>query len=151
MTSLADVTAKFVEVLLDDEDLEDLLGKDPAGATPVYDRWPMGEHVWLPSVSVSAVGLVGEVSGLNDGFDGSSRSEWEFPTVQVDVWAATQALRDSISELVRQVLFKGKSEFRSVGVSIDAPTVRPLNEVKPLIFRHSLSYKVFYILEVAEA
>ena len=120
MTSLADVTAKFVEVLLDDEDLEDLLGKDPAGSTPVYDRWPLGEHVWLPNVSISVVGLVGEVSGLNDGFDGSSRSEWEFPTVQVDVWAAKQDQRDSISELVRVALFKAKSEFRNVGVSVDA-------------------------------
>ena len=151
MTSLADVTAKFVEVLLEDDELETLLGDDPAGDVLVYDRWPVGEHVWLPSVSVSAVGLVGEVSGLNDGYDGSSRSEWEFPTVQVDVWAAKEALRDSISEAVRAALFKGKSEFRSVGVSVDAPTVRPLNEVKPLIFRHSLSYKVFYVLEVAEA
>ena len=90
MTDLATVKQEIVDILLLDTELCTLLGVDPAGDTPVYLGLQFGKHPVLPSVTVTDVAEQGEVSGLNDGFDGFDRYEWSYAIIQVDVWAADE-------------------------------------------------------------
>ena len=147
MTDLADVKQKFVDILKADAPLVSLLGSDAAGQTPIYKEWPMGKMMWLPEVTVIDIVDHGEVSGLNDAFDGSKRYEWDSVLIQVDVWAKTAQSRDSISSRIKKVLLKAVTDFRAIGVALSAPEMLTLNEVKRLIFRHSLRYRAFFVTE----
>jgi hypothetical protein len=143
------VKQKFVDVLKADAALGTLLGYDAAGNVPVYLHWPMGKMMFLPEITVTDVVDQGEVSGLNDAYDGTKRYEWSEAQVQVDVWAKSEGSRGLITAQVRKVLLNALADFRSIGVSLGAPLVTSLNETKRLIFRHSLRYPVFYVLEVS--
>jgi hypothetical protein len=143
------VKQKIVDVLKADTALGTLLGNDAAGNVPVYLHWPMGKMMFLPEITVTDVVDQGEVSGLNDAYDGTKRYEWSEAQVQVDVWAKSEESRDLITAQVRKVLLKALADFRSIGVSLGAPLVMSLNETRRLIFRHSLRIPAFYVLEVS--
>lgn len=147
MTDLADVKQKFVDVLKADSILVTLLGTDAAGQVPIYKEWPMGKLMWLPEVTVTDIVDHGEVSGLNDAFDGSKRYEWDNAQIQIDVWAKTAQSRDSISSRIKRTLLEALTDFRAVGVALSAPEILTLNEAKRLIFRHSLRYRAFFVTE----
>ncbi len=150
MTDLADVKQKLIDVLKDDAALTTVLGPDASGQIPVCGEWPMGKTMWLPSVTVTDITDRGEVSGLNDSFDGGKRYEWDHALIQVDVWAKTAASRDEISARIKKTLLKASTEFRDIGVSLGAPMIVALNEAKRLIFRHSLRYDCFFVTEAAQ-
>jgi len=147
MPDLADVKQKFVDVLKADSILVTLLGTDAAGQVPIYKEWPMGKLMWLPEVTVTDIVDHGEVSGLNDAFDGSKRYEWDNAQIQIDVWAKTAQSRDSMSSRVKKALLKALADFRAIGVALSAPEILTLNEAKRLIFRHSLRYRAFFVTE----
>jgi len=147
MPDLADVKQKFVDVLKADSILVTLLGTDAAGQVPIYKEWPMGKLMWLPEVTVTDIVDHGEVSGLNDAFDGSKRYEWDNAQIQIDVWAKTAQSRDSISSRIKRTLLEALTDFRAVGVALSAPEILTLNEAKRLIFRHSLRYRAFFVTE----
>jgi len=149
MTDLSDVKQKVVDVLKADSTLATLLGNDAAGEVPVYKEWPMGKMMWLPEVTVTDILDRGEISGLNDAYDGSKRYEWDHGLIQVDVWARDAASRDGISTRAKKVLLKALADFRAIGISLSAPEIMALNEAKRLIFRHSLRYTAFFATEVA--
>jgi len=149
MTDLSDVKQKFVDVLRADAPLASLLGLDASGQVPIYREWPMGRMMWLPEVTVTDILDRGEISGLNDAYDGSKRYEWDHDLIQVDVWAKNAESRDSISSQIKKVLLKALADFRAIGISLSAPDILALNEAKRLIFRHSLRYTALYVTEVS--
>jgi len=106
LTDLAAIKQEIVDILVIDSDLMKLLGEDPAGDVPVYNGWQFGKHPVLPSVTITDAADVGEVSGLGDGFDGTTVYEWSYTVIQIDVWAADEALRDVISAQVRRLCLK---------------------------------------------
>jgi len=151
VTDLSEVKAKIVDVLKDDSALTSLLGKDRKGQTPIYLCWQKSESLHIPSIVVSEISETGEVSGLGDCFDGSKRYEWYYATIQVDVWASTASQRDLISAQVKKVMFANFGVLKSDGIVVSPPSVIVLDETdeKPPIFRHSLRYPVWYIMEVS--
>jgi len=110
----------------------------------------VGRMMWLPSVTVTDVTDHGEVSGLNDSYDGGKRYEWDHALIQIDAWAKTATSRDEISARIKKILLKASTEFREIGVSLSAPVVATLNEAKRLIFRHSLRYDCFFVTEAEQ-
>ena len=76
MTTLAALKAYIVGILVLDDVLSGLIGKDAAGDIPVYNRWQFGSSIIIPSISITDVNEAGEVSGLNNGFDGTNFYEW---------------------------------------------------------------------------
>jgi hypothetical protein len=52
--------------------LSTLSGADAARDLPFYLGWQFGSHPVLPGVTVTDTTDVGEVSGLDDSFDGSA-------------------------------------------------------------------------------
>ena len=149
MADLTSIKQKIVDILKADVTLGTLLGNDAAGNMPVYLHWPMGKMMFLPEITVTDTVDQGEVSGLNDAYDGTKRYEWSEAQVQVDVWARAEESRDLITAQVRKVLLDALADFKSIGVSLGAPLVTSLNETRRLIFRHSLRYPAFYVLEVS--
>jgi len=151
LTALADVKAKIVNVLKSDSALASLLGKDRQGQTPIYLGWQKAENLRVPSIIVSEVSETGEVSGLGDCFDGSKRYEWYHAIIQVDVWASSSSQRDQVSSQVKKVMLANFAVFKSDGIVVSPPSVAVLDEVdeKPPIFRHSLRYPVWYVMEVS--
>jgi hypothetical protein len=152
MTDLATVKQEIVDILLSDTELCTLLGEDPAGDVPVYLGWQFGKHPVLPSVTVTDIADSGEVSGLGDGFDGTYRYEWSYVVIQVDVWAADEASRDSITAQVRKAMLLAVVEFTGLGIAFLSSSIAVVNEPNELVFRHSLRYNIFYELsaEVTE-
>ena len=149
MTDLSEIKQEIVDILLSDTDLCTLLGKDPAGDVPVYNGWQLGKHPVLPSVTVTDSADVGEVSGLGDGFDGTTVYEWSYTVIQIDVWAADEASRDAISVQVRKALLKAAVGLSGLGIAFLSSNIVPVNEANELIFRHCIRYTVFYQLEAS--
>jgi hypothetical protein len=146
LTDLSEVKQEIVDILLSDIELCELLGEDPAGDVPIYYGWQLGKHPVVPSVTVTDIAEVGEVSGLNDGFDGTTRIEWSYVVVQIDVWAPDEASRDALSAQVRKAMLLAVVEFTGLGMSFLSSYIAVLNEPNDLVFRHSLRYTIFYQL-----
>jgi len=148
LTDLAKVKQKIVNILLEDDALCTLLDVDPAGDVPVYYGWQLGKHPVVPSVTVTDIADSGEVSGLNDGFDGTTRYEWSYVVVQVDVWAADEDSRDAVTAQVRKALLKAAVGLTGLGIAFLSSSIAVVNEPNELVFRHSLRYNIFYELSV---
>ncbi len=149
MTDLSEVKQKIVDILLEDDTLSTLLSVDPAGDVPIYYGWQQGKHPVVPSVTVTDIAESGEVSGLNDGFDGTTRYEWSYVVVQIDVWAPDEASRDALSAQVRKAMLLAVVEFTGLGMSFLSSGIAVLNEPNELVFRHSIRYTIFYQLEAS--
>ena len=153
MADTAAVKQAIVDLLKNDTDMQTLLGKDRQGETPVYLGYEnILKKTWFPCVTVDEVSESGETSGLSDGYDGLNVSEWYYAVIQVDCWAKTAEQRDSLLTQVKKTILKGKLSLQSSGIiMISEPTVTALDEpdAKPPIFRRSIRYRVFYILEAA--
>jgi len=147
LTSTEEIKDYLVQVFVADVTLSTLLGTDAAGDVPVYKGWQFGQHPVLPSVTVTDVSDVGEVSGLGDGFDGSTKSEWSFVVVQIDVWASTESERDQVAQRIRELML-GDNLF-SIGCCFNSVLALSMNEAEDLIFRKCLRYTVFYQVEVS--
>jgi len=149
----ATIKQAIVDLLKNDSDIQGLLGKDRRGNIPVYLGFSQVlQRTRFPCITVDDVTEVGEVSGLADGYDGSNVQEWYWLTAQIDCWAKTVSERDSIAVQVKKTILKGKDTLRSSGVvMIQEPSVVMLDEpdAHPPIFRKSLRYRVFYVLEAA--
>jgi hypothetical protein len=149
---LSAIKQEIVDILLSDTDLGTLLGEDPAGDTPVYLGWQFGKHPVLPSVTVTDIVDSGEVSGLGDGFDGTTVYEWSYTVIQIDVWALDEASRDAITAQVRKALLLAAVGLSGLGMAFLSSSIAVVNEPNELVFRHSIRYNVFYELsaEVTE-
>jgi hypothetical protein len=152
LTDLSAIKQEIVDILLSDTDLCSLLGEDPAGDVPVYLGWQFGKHPILPSVTVTDIADSGEISGLNDGFDGINRYEWSYVVIQIDVWASDESSRDAITAQVRKALLLAAVGLTGLGLAFLSSSVAVVNEPNELVFRHSLRYNIFYELsaEVTE-
>jgi len=148
------VKSAIINLLKGDEAIRSLLGLDSRGQTPVYHSL-IQHRIHKPCVTVEDVTDSGEVSGLNDAYDGVSRYEWHLAVIQIDCWSGRGAEeRDQIEAAVQRCLLKGSSQasLRSAGVvSIQEPTIQALDEVdvKPPLWRKCLRYRVFYVLEAS--
>lgn len=151
MSDSGTVKQALVDLLKNDSNIQSLLGKDRRGNIPVYLGFSQVLHrTHFPCITVDDVTEVGEVSGLNDGYDGSKYCEWYWFTCQVDVWAKTVTSRDQIASQVKKTVLAGKDTLRNSGIRmIQEPNVVVLNELdgKPPIFRKSIRYRIFYVLE----
>jgi len=154
MTDIITVKKAILDVLKADKTLQDLLGTDAQGDVPVYHSL-IQHRIHKPCVTVEDVTDNGEVSALNDAYDGVSRYEWHFAVIQIDCWSGRGAEeRDKIEAAVQRCLLKGSNQasLRSAGVvSIQEPTIQALDEVdvKPPLWRKCLRYRVFYVLEAS--
>jgi len=153
MSDVLTIKGALVDLLKNDPDIRALLGKDREGNYPVYlgfDR-VLQQPFW-PCITVDDSYEDGDVSGLGDGYDGSKYREWYWFVPQIDCWAKTVSKRDSIVSQVKKTILKGKSTLRTSGaIMIQDPSVLILNELdrKPPVFRKSMRYRIFYILEAS--
>lgn len=147
------VKAAVLGVLRDDTILQGLLTKDSNDDWPIYHTL-IQHKIQKPCVTVEDVTDQGEVSGLKDGYDGSNRYEWHFAVVQIDCWSSKHAdERDQLQVAVQKCLLKGSNQdtLRSSGVIfVQEPSILALDEPdsKPPLWRKSLRYRVFYVLEM---
>jgi len=155
LSGIVAVKKAVLDVLRADLDLQSLLGKDENGDTPVYHS--LVQHkMHKPCITVEDVTGQGEVSGLNDSFDGSKRYEWQHGDLQVDCWSGGNAEeRDKIAEAVERCFLNGSNQdsLRGNGViSIQEPRSVALDEPnsEPPLWRKALRYRVFYISESEE-
>lgn len=153
MSDVLTIKGALVDLLGNDADIQSLLGKDREGNCPVYLGFErvLQQPFW-PCITVDDSYEDGDVSGLNDGYDGSSYKEWYWFVPQIDCWAKTVSKRDSIVSQVKKTILKGKAALRSSGVLIiQDPSIVILNELdrKPPIFRKSMRYRIFYIVEAS--
>jgi hypothetical protein len=154
MSDTATIKQALVDLLKNDTDIQNVLGKDREGNYPVYLGFEqILQKPFLPCITVDDSYEEGDVSGLNDGYDGSNYKEWYWFVAQIDCWAKTVNKRDSITSQVKKSILKGKSTLRTSGgvIMIQDPSVVVLNELdrKPAIFRKSVRYRIFYILEAS--
>jgi len=152
LTDLSAIKQEIVDILLSNTELCELLGKDPAGDVPIYNGWQFGKHPVLPSITVTDIVDSGEVSGLGDGFDGTTVYEWSYTVIQIDVWASDEISRDAITAQVRKALLLAAVGLSGLGMAFLSSSIAVVNEPNELVFRHSLRYNVFYELsaEVTE-
>jgi len=153
MSDSATIKQALVDLLKSDTDIRNLLGKDREGDYPVYLGFErLLETPFLPCITVDDSYEDGDVSGLGDGYDGSTYKEWYWFVTQIDCWAKTVNNRDSITSQIKKTILKKKATLRSSGIiMIQDPSVIVLNELdrKPPIFRKSMRYRIFYILEAS--
>ena len=153
MSDTLTIKQALVDLLKNDADIQNVLGKDREGNYPVYLGFEkMLERPFLPCITVDDSYEDGDVSGLNDGYDGSNYREWYWFVAQIDCWAKTVNKRDSIISQVKKTILKGKATLRTSGLTmVQNPSVVILNELdrKPPVFRKSMRYRIFYILEAS--
>ncbi len=153
MSTIVSVKKAIIDLLKTDSGLLNLLTKDSNGDWPIYQSF-VQHPIHAPCVTVEDVTSQGQVSGLKDGYDGSKRCEWEFAVVQMDCWSSKNPEeRDYLQSSVMKCLLKGSNQdiLRSNGIfHVQEPVVVALDELdaEPPLWRKSLRYRVFYILEV---
>ena len=121
--------------------------KDEYGGMPIYHGY-IGHEIHFPCITVMDVTDQAEVSGLNDGYDGEKRYQWQYAIIQIDCWSVNGAEeRDSLADAVLKCLLK--NEVSSV-IYVQEPLVLTLDEVtrKPHLWRKAIRFKVMYVLEV---
>jgi len=153
LTDLGDVKNNFLAILKGDATLVGMLGKDRKGEIPVYLGWQQSQKVRLPSVSIIDVADVGEVAGLGDLLAGGKRYEWYHAIIQVDAWASDTDKRDEISAQMKKVVLGKTTEFEQARLSVSPPSLIPVDEVEENspIFRHSLRFPVWYVMEALQS
>lgn len=148
MSDIITVKKAIIDLLKADSTLQSLLTKDRHGNWPIYHS--LVQHkIHKPCLTVEDITETGEVSGLNDGYNGSKRYEWLFAVIQIDCWSGKHAdERDQLQIAVQKCLLKNSI---SQAIYVQEPSIMALDEsdVKPPLWRKSLRYRVFYILEVA--
>jgi len=152
MVDIITVKAAIINLLRNDSSLQSLLTKDSNGNWPVYHS--LIQHtLHKPCVTIEDALDQGEVSGLNDSYDGSKSYEWREAQIQIDCWSTSgPEERDRLQATVQKCLLKKANQeaLRSSDIiEIKIPVIRPLDDVSvnPPLWRKSLSYKVFYILD----
>lgn len=150
MSTVTTVKTAIINLLRADADIQAMLGKDRRGNIPVYAGFE--EHkIHKPCITVDDVAETAEVSALNDDYDGQTRREWCYLTVQIDCWAGNRDLRDQLATQIRKVILKGQATLRTEGgvIMISPPSVTILDEpdARPPIWRKSLRYRLWYVLE----
>lgn len=154
MTSIVDVKSAILNLLKSDVTLQGLVGKDSRGNYAIYQGYIQHE-IHKPCVTVEDVTDQAEVAGLNDGYDGSKRYQWQYAVIQIDCWSDRHAdERDKLQVAVQECLLRKENQDSLYGsgiIYVQEPLVSPLDEVdvKPPLWRKSLRYRVFYVLEVS--
>jgi len=152
MTDIITVKKAILDILKADSTLQNLLGKDKYGNIPIYHSF-IQHRIHKPCITIEDVSDQGEVSSLNDAYDGTYRFEWHFAIIQIDCWSSNgPEERDQIQKAVQKCLLNDSNQqaLRSNGIIyLQEPSIRALDEmdVKPPLWRKSLRYRVFYILD----
>ena len=138
MTDIIDVKKKIRDVLLADSSVSSIVNNR------VHIGW-FRRGFTLPCVTIIDPSENGEPAGL-----GGEMDEYA-GTVQVDVWSHTPHGRDGLAKAVKTALGK-KPNFESMqaaGFILGSPAIRILDEldVKPPVYRKSLSFTVLYWTE----
>ena len=136
MTDIIDVKKKIRAVLLADSIVKEYVGNR------VYIGW-FERRYRLPCITIVDTTETGDAGML-----GGERDEYH-STVQVDVWSKNGPLeRDQIVKAVKDALGKKENleDMQSSGFILGSPEIRALDEldVKPPIYRKSLSFTVLY-------
>jgi len=154
LTSIVDVKAAIINILKSDVTLQGLVGKDSRGNYAIYHGY-IQHRIHKPCVTVEDITDQAEVAGLNDAYDGVKRYQWQHAVIQIDCWSDKNAdERDRLQVAVQECLLKKENQdaLRDSGIIyLQEPLVLPLDEVnvKPPIYRKSLRYHVFYVLDVS--
>ena len=72
MTDIITVKKAILDVLKADSTLQNLLGKDKYGNIPIYHSF-IQHRIHKPCITIEDVSDQGEVSSLNDAYDGTYR------------------------------------------------------------------------------
>ena len=157
MADSAAIKQSIVDTLAGNADIQGLLTKDRKGDWPIIngfkDVYASTHEVHLPCITVFDVVETGEISGLNDGYDGSTKTkkEWFDFVCQISCYAKTVSVVDALAVQVEKVILKSRSTLLAAGVKqISNPQVLPLHEPNESmgIFHKALRYRIFYILSV---
>jgi len=139
MTDIIDVKKKIREILQADSTVTGYVG------SRVYIGW-FERSFKLPCITIIDVAENGGNAGL-----GGEMDEYA-GTVQIDVWSKESPLeRDQLAKAVKAAL-GSKTNFQSMqasGFVLGSPAVRSLDEldVKPSLYRKSLSFPVLYFTD----
>jgi len=139
MTDIIDVKNSIKAILLGDAEVSSLVG------SKIHVGW-LQRPLNLPCITITDTMENGQVGMLGGGKDEYTS------TVQVDVWSGKSPLeRDQIAKAVKAALGK-KANFenmQSSGFILSSPTIRVLDEldVKPIIYRKSMSFTVLYFTD----
>jgi len=139
MTDIIDVKNSIKTILLGDAEVSSLVG------SKIHVGW-LQRPLNLPCITITDTMENGQVGML-----GGEKDEYT-STVQVDVWSGKSPLeRDQIAKAVKAALGK-KANFetmQSSGFILSSPTIRVLDEldVKPIIYRKSMSFTVLYFTD----
>ena len=136
-SKLYNVKRKIASILESDENLRSILG-----GGPIIVGWPLGEHIRLPSITITDVYLRREISGLGGLSNNLGQFEIYHIILQVDVWADSEGIRDRISEAIWSAVLKALDSLRVDGIIVGSPSASTINEVRYGIFRHSIRYPI---------
>jgi len=152
MPDIETVIEAFISLLRNDPGVQAQLSKDRNGKWPVYHG--MAQHrLQKPCITLEDVSVVGEVSGLGDGYDGVKSYQWNHLSLQFDIWSTRDATeRDRLGTAVEKALLKraNQATLRESGVKYAwEPTAVPRDEpdAHPPLWRKAITYRVFYISE----
>jgi len=143
---IASIIKAIIDLLKADATIQSLLTKDEFGAWPVYHGY-IDHEIHVPCITVMDVTDQAEVSGLNDGYDGAKRYQWQRAAIQIDCWSVNGAEeRDSLADAVLKCLLKNSV---SGVLYVQEPLVLTLDETarKPRLWRKAIRFKVMYVLE----
>jgi len=147
MSTIITVKKAIIDLLKADATLQSFLTKDVNGNWPVYHS--LVQHkIHKPCVTLEDITDQCEVSGLKDSYDGSKRYQWQFAVIQIDCWSSKNAEnRDQLQIAIQKCLLKNSVNGT---IYVQEPIILALDEPdsKPPLWRKSLRYRVFYVLEV---
>jgi len=148
MSTIITVKKAIIDLLKADTTLQGLLTKDSNGNWPVYHS--LVQHkIHKPCITIEDITGTGEISALDDSYDGSKRYEWNSAVIQIDSWSSKHAdERDQIAVAVQKCLLKNRSA-QSFFVQEHSVAVLDEPNVKPPLWRKSLRYRVFDTQEVS--
>jgi len=116
-SKLYNVKRKIASILESDENLRSILG-----GGPIIVGWPLGEHIRLPSITITDVYLRREISGLGGLSNNLGQFEIYHIILQVDVWADSEGIRDRISEAIWSAVLKALDSLRVDGIIVGSPS-----------------------------
>jgi hypothetical protein len=141
LTNIIDVKKEVRDVLLADMGVSSMVGSQ------VHIGW-FERDFNLPCVTIFDPSETVEPAGINDAYDGSSRYQFRHAIVQIDCWSSRNPEeRDRLQDAVQRCLLKSSL---SAVLFVQEPSIRAIDEldVKPLLWRKSLSYRSLFVREV---
>lgn len=149
VSTLETVLETIIAQLKADAGVIAILPKGKGGAYPVFHARQKVKDVF-PRITVMDVAVRGEVSGLNDAYDGVYSYEWNTAGVQIDCYSSRDSTeRDRVWMAAKNCLLKRlvQRTLRTAGiVFVQEPMTLNVDqlEASPPEYRKMMTYTVFW-------